>query len=130
MTDDGRDGGLSSPEGREHEKPRQKRSSRVEIDGWINLDKPPGVASTQAVGRLKFLFNAKKAGHAGTLDPLASGVLPIAFGEATKTVSIVQDGAKSYRFTVKWGEETDTDDSEGRVIATSDARPSAAAIEA
>ena len=67
MTDDGRDGGLSSPEGREHEKPRQKRSSRVEIDGWINLDKPTGVSSTQAVGRLKFLFNAKKAGHAGTL---------------------------------------------------------------
>jgi tRNA pseudouridine55 synthase len=115
----------------EEARPRgQRRSSRVEVNGWVCLDKPVGVTSTQAVSQLRWLFNAKKAGHAGTLDPLASGVLPIAFGEATKTVSIVQDGAKSYRFTVKWGEETDTDDSEGRVIATSDARPSAAAIEA
>ena len=81
----------------------QRRSTRVEVNGWINLDKPVGVTSTQAVGRLKFLFNARKAGHAGTLDPLASGVLPIAFGEATKTVPIVQDGAKAYRFRVRWG---------------------------
>ena len=130
MTDDGRDGGLSSPEGREHEKPRQKRSSRVEIDGWINLDKPTGVSSTQAVGRLKFLFNAKKAGHAGTLDPLASGVLPVAFGEATKTVPIVQDGAKAYRFRVRWGEESATDDAEGEIVARSDRRPAPAEIEA
>jgi len=109
---------------------RQRRSTRVEINGWVCLDKPVGLTSTQAVSQLRWLYNAKKAGHAGTLDPLASGVLPIAFGEATKTVAIVQDGVKSYRFTVKWGEETDTDDSEGRVIATSDARPEPAAIEA
>ena len=88
------------------------------------------MTSTQAVGELKFLFNAKKAGHAGTLDPLASGVLPVAFGEATKTVPVVQEGTKAYRFTVKWGEETDTDDAEGRVTAASDARPSPAEIAA
>ena len=107
----------------------QKRSPRFEIDGWINLDKPTGVSSTQAVGRLKFLFNAKKAGHAGTLDPLASGVLPVAFGEATKTVPVVQDGAKSYRFRVRWGEETATDDAEGEIVARSDRRPAPAEIE-
>jgi tRNA pseudouridine55 synthase len=105
-------------------KREQRRSTRVEVNGWINLDKPVGVTSTQAVAQLKYLFNAKKAGHAGTLDPLASGVLPIAFGEATKTVSVVQDGTKAYRFTVKWGEETDTDDAEGRVVASSALRPS------
>ncbi len=130
MTDDARDGGLFRSEQREREKPRQKRSSRVEIDGWINLDKPTGVSSTQAVGRLKFLFNAKKAGHAGTLDPLASGVLPVAFGEATKTVPIVQDGAKAYRFRVRWGEESATDDAEGEIVARSDRRPAPADIEA
>jgi tRNA pseudouridine55 synthase len=130
MTDDTRDGGLSRAEAREHGEPRQKRSSRVEIDGWINLDKPTGVSSTQAVGRLKFLFNAKKAGHAGTLDPLASGVLPVAFGEATKTVPIVQDGAKAYRFRVRWGEESATDDAEGNIVARSDRRPAPAEIEA
>ena len=107
-----------------------RRSNRVEINGWINLDKPVGITSTQAVGELKFLFNAKKVGHAGTLDPLASGVLPIAFGEATKTVPVVQEGEKRYLFEVKWGEETDTDDTEGRVIACSDLRPSPAEIAA
>ena len=106
----------------------QRRSTRVAVDGWICLDKPVGLTSTQAVAELKHLFNAKKAGHAGTLDPLASGVLPIAFGEATKTVPIVQDGVKVYRFGVKWGEETDTDDAEGRVVAKSERRPDAAAI--
>jgi tRNA pseudouridine55 synthase len=130
MTGGARDGGLARAEGRDHEKPRQKRSSRVEINGWINLDKPTGVSSTQAVGRLKFLFNAKKAGHAGTLDPLASGVLPVAFGEATKTVPIVQDGAKAYRFRVRWGEESATDDAEGEIVARSDRRPAPAEIEA
>jgi tRNA pseudouridine55 synthase len=129
MNGDGRDSGLSGPE-REFERPRQKHSSRVEIDGWINLDKPTGVSSTQAVGRLKFLFNAKKAGHAGTLDPLASGVLPVAFGEATKTVPIVQDGAKAYRFRVRWGEESATDDAEGEIVARSEQRPAPAEIEA
>lgn len=107
-----------------------RRSTRVEVNGWINLDKPVGVTSTQAVAQLKYLFNAKKAGHAGTLDPLASGVLPVAFGEATKTVPIVQDGAKSYQFTVRWGEETDTDDAEGQVVARSERRPSRHEIEA
>ena len=106
------------------------RSTRVDVNGWVCLNKPVGVTSTQAVGRLKFLYNAKKAGHAGTLDPLASGVLPIAFGEATKTVPIVQDGIKAYRFGVQWGEETDTEDAEGRVVATSPLRPEPAAIEA
>ena len=130
MTDDAHEGELSHSERRGHEKPRQKRSSRVEIDGWINLDKPTGVSSTQAVGRLKFLFNASKAGHAGTLDPLASGVLPVAFGEATKSVPIVQDGAKAYRFRVRWGGETATDDAEGKIVARSERRPAPAEIDA
>lgn len=108
----------------------QKRSNRVVVDGWIALDKPTGMTSTQAVSRLKRVYNAKKAGHAGTLDPLASGLLPVAFGEATKTVPFVQDGEKAYRFTVAWGVETDTDDSEGRVTRESDERPTRAAIEA
>ena len=109
---------------RRRAKPPQKKSTRAEVNGWVNLDKPVGVTSTQAVGRLKFLFNARKAGHAGTLDPLASGVLPVAFGEATKTVPIVQEGTKAYRFRVRWGEESATDDSEGEIVARSDARPS------
>jgi tRNA pseudouridine55 synthase len=107
----------------------RSRSTRVEVNGWINLDKPVGVTSTQAVVRLKFLLNAKKAGHAGTLDPLASGVLPVAFGEATKTVPIVQDGAKAYRFRVRWGEERATDDAEGAIVGRSDIRPSTSEIE-
>ena len=94
------------------------------------LDKPVGMTSTHAVSVVKRLFTAKRAGHAGTLDPLASGCLPIALGEATKTVPFVMDGRKLYRFTVRWGEERDTDDAEGRVIATSDQRPSADAIRA
>jgi tRNA pseudouridine55 synthase len=110
------------------ERPPQRRIQRNEINGWINLDKPVGVTSTQAVARLKHLFNAKKAGHAGTLDPLASGVLPVAFGEATKTVSVVQDGMKTYHFAVKWGVETDTDDGEGKPVQTSEARPEPGAI--
>lgn len=98
--------------------------------GWVILDKPQGLTSTDAVNRVKRLFTAQKAGHAGTLDPLATGILPIALGEATKTVPYVVDGEKSYRFTVTWGAETDTDDSEGKVTATNEARPSQAAIEA
>ena len=89
------------------------------------LDKPIGMTSTHAVAVLKRLFQAKRAGHAGTLDPLASGGLPIALGEATKTVPFVMDGRKRYRFTVSWGEERDTDDTEGRATRTSDLRPSA-----
>jgi tRNA pseudouridine55 synthase len=132
MTGDAREDRQPGAEARERRGPRepqQKRSSRLDINGWINLDKPTGVSSTQAVGRLKFLFNAKKAGHAGTLDPLASGVLPVAFGEATKTVPVVQDGAKSYRFRVRWGEESATDDAEGEIVARSDRRPAPAEIE-
>ena len=106
------------------------RSTRVEVNGWIVLDKPVGLTSTQAVSKLKRLFNAKKAGHAGTLDPLASGILPVAFGEATKTVPFVQDGEKAYRFTVQWGTETDSDDAEGKVTRTSDARPDPADVAA
>jgi tRNA pseudouridine55 synthase len=107
------------------------RSRRGEpVHGWLILDKPVGVTSTAAVGAAKRLFNAAKAGHAGTLDPLASGLLPIALGEATKTVSFVMDGRNAYRFTVRWGEETETDDAEGAVTARSETRPDAPAIEA
>lgn len=106
------------------------RSNRVEVNGWIILDKPVGMTSTQGVSVVKRVFNAKKAGHAGTLDPLASGILPIALGEATKTVPYVMDGRKVYRFTVAWGVETNTDDTEGGPVATSDLRPDRAAIDA
>ena len=98
--------------------------------GWLILDKPQGLTSTDAVNRIKRLYHAQKAGHAGTLDPLATGILPIALGEATKTVPYVVDGEKTYRFSVTWGAETDTDDVEGKVTKTSDARPGRAAIEA
>lgn len=100
------------------------------VSGWIILDKPYGVTSTQAVGACKRIFNARKAGHAGTLDPLATGILPIALGEATKTVSHIVDGEKGYLFTITWGAETSTDDAEGEVIETSDERPSLADVEA
>ena len=102
----------------------QRRSNRADVNGWLVLDKPIGITSTHAVSRLKRVFNAKKAGHAGTLDPLASGILPVAFGEATKTVPFVQDGEKAYRFTARWGVETDSDDSDGKVTRTSAHRPS------
>ncbi|HEY5290428.1 MAG TPA: tRNA pseudouridine(55) synthase TruB [Caulobacteraceae bacterium] len=98
------------------------------VSGWINLDKPRGLGSTGAVGRVRRAFNAQKAGHAGTLDPLADGVLPIALGEATKTVPFLMNGDKAYRFTIRWGVETATFDEEGAVTATSDVRPSPAAI--
>ena len=96
---------------------------REKVDGWLNLDKPVGLGSTPAVGRVRWLFNAAKVGHGGTLDPLASGVLPIALGEATKTVSYVMDGAKAYRFTLRFGEARTTDDAEGPVTETSPVRP-------
>jgi tRNA pseudouridine55 synthase len=107
-----------------------RRKKGDPVHGWLVLDKPLGMTSTTAVAVVKRLFNAAKAGHAGTLDPLATGVLPIALGEATKTVSFAMDGAKAYRFTVRWGEATDTDDAEGQVIERSEARPSREAIEA
>ena len=100
------------------------------VDGWVVLDKPLGLGSTQAVGRVRRLFDAQKAGHGGTLDPLATGVLPIALGEATKTVPFVMDGRKQYRFTLRFGEARSTEDLEGEVTATSDARPDDAAIRA
>ncbi len=104
------------------------KKHRLEINGWIVLDKPVGMTSTHAVSAVRRLLNAKKAGHAGTLDPLASGILPLAFGEGTKTVPYVVDGEKAYRFTVRWGIETDTDDTEGRPVGTSDKRPTEAEI--
>ncbi len=108
----------------------QKKLHKRDVHGWIVLDKPVGMTSTHAVAVAKRLFAAKRAGHAGTLDPLASGSLPIALGDATKTVPFVVDSRKSYVFTVRWGEERDTDDAEGRVVATSERRPDAEAIAA
>lgn len=100
------------------------------VNGWLVLDKPAGMTSTQAVAAVRRIFDARKAGHAGTLDPLATGILPIALGEATKTVPYIVEGQKDYAFTVRWGAATDTDDAEGRTVATSDARPEPEAIEA
>jgi len=107
-----------------------RRKKGRAIHGWLVLDKPFGMTSTQAVGAVRRLFDARKAGHAGTLDPLATGVLPIALGEATKTVPYAVDGTKHYRFTVRWGAGTDTDDAEGRITATSELRPAREAVEA
>src|SRR3979411_2042287 len=112
--------------GKAHQFKREKR----DVHGWVVLDKPVGMPSTHAVSVIKRLFTAKRAGHAGTLDPLASGCLPIALGDANKTVPFVMDGRKAYRFTVRWGEERDTDDAEGRVVASSDERPTPDAIKA
>ncbi len=107
-----------------------KRKKGNPVHGWVILDKPSGVTSTQAVATVRRIFDAQKAGHAGTLDPLATGILAIALGEATKTVPYVQDAAKIYHFTATWGEARDTDDAEGKVTGTSDVRPDQAAIEA
>ena len=111
----------------EMSKPRRER---LKVDGWIVLDKPVGITSTHALSIVKRLTKADKAGHAGTLDPLASGILPLAFGEATKTVPYVMDGEKAYRFTVTWGVETNTDDSDGEMVNSAAERPSAADIRA
>jgi tRNA pseudouridine55 synthase len=107
-----------------------RRRKGSPVHGWLIFDKPKGMNSTRAVGLVKSLYDAAKAGHAGTLDPLATGVLPIALGEATKTVPFVVEGSKVYRFTVRFGIETDTDDGEGKVTASSDRRPSSPEIEA
>ena len=107
---------------------RHRKKKGRPVSGWMVLDKPLGMGSTEAVSKIKWLFGAEKAGHAGTLDPLASGMLPIALGEATKTVPYVQDGAKVYRFTVSWGEERSTDDLEGEVTQSSAVRPDEQAI--
>ena len=100
------------------------------MHGWLVLDKPLGLSSAQAVAKARWAFRAEKAGHAGTLDPLATGVLAVAFGEATKTIPCIQDARKGYRFTVRWGVATGTDDAEGEAVAVSDLRPDRAAIEA
>jgi len=112
------------------ERPKQKKRDKRDVHGWVVLDKPVSMTSTHAVSMVKRLFSAKRCGHAGTLDPLASGALPIALGEATKTVPFVMDGRKLYRFTIRWGEERDTDDAEGRVVSTSKERPSPEAVRA
>jgi tRNA pseudouridine55 synthase len=107
---------------------RRKKGDRVH--GWVVLDKPLGMGSTQAVAKVRHLFNAQKAGHAGTLDPMATGILAIALGEATKTVPFAMDSDKIYRFTAQWGESRDSDDAQGRVTGTSAARPTREEIEA
>ncbi|MGH6945402.1 MAG: tRNA pseudouridine(55) synthase TruB [Geminicoccaceae bacterium] len=109
--------------------PRARRKGRP-IHGWLCLDKPEGMTSTAAVGLVRRITGAQKVGHGGTLDPLATGVLPIALGEATKTVGYVMDGKKHYRFTARLGEARTTDDAEGEVLARSDRRPTTAEIEA
>jgi tRNA pseudouridine55 synthase len=107
-----------------------RRAKGRAVHGWLVLDKPAGLTSTRAGARVRALFGAAKAGHAGTLDPLATGVLPIAFGEATKTMPFALDRAKVYRFTARWGEARDTDDGDGAVVETSAARPVPAALAA
>ncbi|MCG8358021.1 MAG: tRNA pseudouridine(55) synthase TruB [Kiloniellales bacterium] len=100
------------------------------VHGWVLVDKPSGLTSTQVVGRVRRVYDAQKVGHGGTLDPIATGLLPIALGEATKTVAYVMEGGKSYSFTLRWGQATDTDDIEGEVVAESPRRPEPAEIEA
>jgi tRNA pseudouridine55 synthase len=107
-----------------------RRRKGLKVNGWVILDKPIGVSSAHAVARVRRTLDAMKAGHAGTLDPLASGILPIALGEATKTITYLVDANKSYRFTLRWGIATATDDAEGEVVARSDVRPEAPAIRA
>lgn len=101
----------------------QKRSTKRRVDGWLIVDKPAGMTSTSVVNKVKWALDAKKAGHAGTLDPEATGVLAVALGEATKTVPYISDALKAYEFTVRLGQATNTDDTEGEVIAESDTRP-------
>lgn len=107
---------------------RRRKKGRP-VSGWVILDKGYDVGSTEAVSKVRWLYQAQKAGHAGTLDPLATGILPIALGEATKTVPYVMEARKVYRFTARWGEATSTDDLEGDVIATSAIRPQRKEIE-
>ena len=107
-----------------------RRKGGQPVNGWLVIDKPLGLTSTQVVGRVRRLYDAQKVGHGGTLDPLASGVLPVALGEATKTVGYAMDGAKTYRFTLRWGQATTTDDAEGPVVEEHPHRPDQAAVEA
>ena len=107
-----------------------RRKKGQPVHGWVIVDKPQGMTSTQVVGAVKRIFDAQKAGHAGTLDPMATGILAVALGEATKTVPYAMDADKIYRFTAHWGEARDSDDAEGKVTATSQKRPSKEEIEA
>ena len=107
----------------------RRRSGRA-LDGWLNIDKPRGMSSAACVAAVRRITDAAKVGHAGTLDPLATGVLPMALGEATKTVSLLQEARKRYEFTVRWGERRNTDDGEGEVVERSESRPTAPEIEA
>ena len=109
---------------------RRRRQQGRPLDGWLIVDKPAGITSTDVVNRVRRWFDAQKAGHGGTLDPLATGLLPVAFGSATKTVPYVMDGTKLYRFTLRLGEARDTDDADGQVVATSDHRPENATLSA
>lgn len=106
----------------------QTKRIKRPVSGWLVLNKPYDMSSTEAVGKVRWLLQAKKGGHAGTLDPLATGILPIALGEATKTVPYIQDGTKIYQFTLNWGAATTTDDIEGDVTETSDHRPDRSAV--
>lgn len=107
-----------------------RRKKGRPINGWLVVDKPLNVSSTSVVAKVRWVFQAQKAGHAGTLDPLATGILAVALGEATKTVPYITDALKCYRFTIRLGQATNTDDAEGEVIATSDARPTDADLRA
>ena len=107
-----------------------RRKKGVAVHGWVIVDKPQGMTSTQVVAAVRRIFDAQKAGHAGTLDPMATGVLAVALGEATKTVPYAMDSEKTYRFTARWGEGRDSDDAEGAVTGTSSVRPTREAIEA
>ena len=109
---------------------RRRKPRGLPLDGWLIIDKPAGLTSTDVVNKVRRAFDAQKAGHGGTLDPLATGLLPIAFGAATKTVPYIMDGTKLYRFTLRFGDGRDTDDADGQVIATSDVRPTDDAIRA
>jgi tRNA pseudouridine55 synthase len=112
----------------ENKKETRNQDQGGQVHGWLVLDKPLGLTSTQALGKSRRFLGGKKVGHGGTLDPLATGILPLAFGEATKLIPYVMDGDKAYDFTIRWGEERSTDDAEGEVIARSDARPTESAI--
>ena len=109
---------------------RQRKPRGRALDGWLIVDKPPGLTSTDVVNRVRRWFDAQKAGHGGTLDPLATGLLPVAFGSATKTVPYIMDGTKLYRFTLRWGESRDSDDADGAITGTTEVRPTDAQIEA
>ena len=106
---------------------RRRQRGRA-VHGWLVIDKPSGMTSTAVVNKVKWLLDARKAGHGGTLDPMATGILPVAFGEATKTVSHIMDGSKSYRFTLRWGAETNTDDADGEMVKENNFRPDRATV--